>query len=110
MSIKKWLWNDNASDLVNRRGGGRVIDEQHLDAAREAVRKHAPMAKQITREAFKAAGMALGALASAAASTPSRKSDEDWWADATVTPLSDGYHASGPEGPGYYENGFKMGD
>lgn len=69
MSIKKWLWNDNASDLVNRRGGGRVIDEQRLDAARDAVRQHAPMAKQITREAFKAAGMALGALASAAAAS-----------------------------------------
>lgn len=75
MSIKKWFWNDNASDLVNRRGGGKLLDEQRLDAARDAVRKHAPMAKQITREAFKAAGMALGALASAAAATPTKQSE-----------------------------------
>ncbi|WP_110648793.1 hypothetical protein [Salinicola peritrichatus] len=106
MSIKKWLWNDNASDLVNRRGGGKLLDEQRLDAARDAVRKHAPIAKQITREAFKAAGMALGALASAAAasaSSESRNSQDE--SSGAFTQLRDG-----PEGIGYYQGGIKVDD
>lgn len=52
--------------------------DEALEAARVTVRRHAPMAKQITREAFKAAGMVLGALVSAAATSSSNSVKATW--------------------------------
>lgn len=54
----------------------------------------------------------VGALASAAASSSSTRDqrDEDWFADSNLEVIEDGFHAAGPEGSGYYANGFKIGD
>nr|WP_298411694.1 hypothetical protein [uncultured Halomonas sp.] len=50
----------------------------------------------------------VGALAVAVAKRESDAKEIDQFHDSWV--IDDGFHAAGPEGPGYYENGFKMGE
>lgn len=50
----------------------------------------------------------VGALASAAAKGDCDAEEINQFHDSWI--IDDGFHAAGPEGPGYYENGFKMGE
>jgi hypothetical protein len=51
----------------------------------------------------------LGAMASGASSHRD-ENDEDWFADSNFEVIEDGHHPAGPEGAGYYVNGFRVGD
>lgn len=76
----------------------------------------AQLAKDLTKITGKVAVAGTATMASALAgamassSGSSSKPAQDWFADANMNPIDDGFQAAGPEGPGYYENGFKMGD
>lgn len=51
----------------------------------------------------------VGAMANASPSNRD-ESEEDWFADTTFEVIEDGHHPAGPEGSGYYVNGFRVGD
>lgn len=54
----------------------------------------------------------MGSMVSEAASSANThdQREKDWFADSNLEVIGDGFHAAGPEGAGYYANGFKIGD
>ncbi|NRB54912.1 MAG: hypothetical protein HRU39_02875 [Salinicola sp.] len=51
----------------------------------------------------------LGAMATGYSSHRDEP-EEDWFADTNFEVIEDGHHPAGPEGAGYYVNGFRVGD
>lgn len=119
MSLKKLLWSDKADELFSRKTGRTLLTQERLEAVRAAADKHGPTLKAAGRDAaagFKAAMMGLGVIAGAAANSYSASSNKESNRSAAsiedydMDVIKDGFHASGPEGPGYYEGGFKLRD
>lgn len=128
MSLKKLLWNDKATELFgHRRDQSERAAPERLEEDTTSHRSHT------ARKVLKGSAAFTSALlfgtkesqglirtfgqASAEAgknvwnSLPEDHSptfvDADSISDGS---MEDGYHYDGPEGSGYYENGFKMND